>query len=101
MKHKITEIQIIPIKPVNGLVGFASFVIDGTLYLGSIGIFTRPTGGYRLVYPTKKLGFQEINVFYPINKAFGQEVENLISGKFDEVMKDDRHSSFDTYVRQV
>ena len=40
MKHKLTEIQIVPIKPVNGLVGFASFVFDDTLYLGSVGIFT-------------------------------------------------------------
>jgi DNA-binding cell septation regulator SpoVG len=99
MKHKITEIQIIPIKPVNGLVGFASFVFDETLYLGSVGIFTRPTGGYRLVYPTKKLGLQDINIFYPISKQFGQEVENLISEKFEEVMKNDRHSSIDAYVR--
>ena len=99
MKHKITEVQIIPIKPINGLVGFASFVIDETLYLGSIGIITRPTGGYRLVYPTKKLGMQEINIFYPINSDFGKEVENLISQKFDEVMKNDRHSGFDHYAR--
>lgn len=99
MKHKITEVQIIPIKPVNGLVGFASFVIDGTLYLGSVGIITRPAGGYRLVYPTKKLGSQEINIFYPINSDFGKEVENLISQKFDEVMKNDRHSGFDHYAR--
>ena len=101
MKHKITEIQIIPIKPTNGLVGFASFVFDETLYLGSVGIFTRPAGGYRLVYPTKKLGSQEINIFYPINKQFGQEVENLISQKFDEVMKNDRYGSADTYVGQI
>lgn len=99
MKHKITEIQIIPIKPVNGLVGFASFVFDETLYLGSIGIFTRPIGGYRLVYPTKKLGVQDINIFYPISKQFGKEIENLISEKFEEVMKNDRHNSIDAYVR--
>lgn len=97
MNHKITEIQIIPIKPTNGLVGFASIIVDETLFLGSIGIFTRPMGGYRLLYPTKKLGTQDINIFYPINKQFGQEVENLISQKYEEVMKNDRHYSADAY----
>lgn len=99
MKHRITEVQIIPIKPANGLVGFASFIVDETLYLGSIGIFTRPTGGYRLVYPTKKIGTQDINIFYPISKQFGQEVESLISQKFEEVMKNDRYSSANAYGR--
>lgn len=97
MNHKITEIQIIPIKPVNGLVGFASFIVDETLFLGSIGIFTRPSGGYRLLYPTKKIGTQDINIFYPISKQFGQEVENLISQKYEEVMKNDRYYSADGY----
>jgi len=45
MTNRLSEIQIIPIKPQNGLVGFASFVLDGSLYLGSIGIMTRPQGG--------------------------------------------------------
>ncbi|MFH1827030.1 MAG: hypothetical protein ABH812_01180, partial [bacterium] len=71
----ITEIQIVPIKPINGLVGFASFVLRGDLYLSSIGIITRPEGGYRLLYPTKKVGERNINIFYPINKWFAQEIE--------------------------
>lgn len=87
----LTEIQIIPIKPVNGLVGFASFVLDENLYLGSIGIVTRPEGGYRLVYPTKKVSERNINIFHPINKIFAQEVERAIVNKFEEVMKNDRY----------
>lgn len=48
----ISEIQIIPVKPKNGLIGFASCVVNNQLYLGSIAIYTRPDGsGYRLVYP--------------------------------------------------
>ncbi|MGP8321200.1 MAG: hypothetical protein ACT6FE_02585 [Methanosarcinaceae archaeon] len=35
---KITEIQIVPIKANNGLVAFASVVLNNQLYLGSIGI---------------------------------------------------------------
>lgn len=96
MKPKLSEIQIIPIKPKDGLVGFASFVLDGNLYLGSIGIFTRPEGGYRLTYPTKKVGDRNINIFHPINKEFASQIEVEIIKKFEEVMnrvkKNDRYS---------
>lgn len=87
MKKQLSEIQIAPIKPQNGLVAFASFVLDGNLYLGSIGIFTRPEGGYRLTYPTKKVGDRNINIFHPINKKFAEAVEKEIIKKFEEVVK--------------
>lgn len=96
MKPKLSEIQIIPIKPQNGLVAFASFVLDNNLYLGSIGILTRPEGGYRLLYPTKKVGIRNINTFHPINKEFAQSIEKEVIGKFEDVMKNDRHDSFNT-----
>ena len=83
----IAEIQIIPIKPQNGLVAFASFVLENNLYLGSIGILTRPEGGYRLVYPTKKVGSRSMNVFHPINKEFSQSIEKEVISKFEDVMK--------------
>ncbi len=90
----ISEIQIIPVKPMNGLVAFASFVLDDNLYLGSIGILTRPEGGYRLVYPTKKVGIRNINIFHPINKAFAESIEKEVIVKFEDVMKNDRYDSF-------
>ena len=83
---RISEIQIIPIKPQNGLVAFVSFVLDSKLYLGSIAIITRPEGGYRLVYPTKKVGERNINIFHPIDKKFSQRVENIIVKKFNELI---------------
>ncbi len=82
----ITEVQVIPIKPVNGLVGFASVVFNGCLYLGSIGIFTRPEGGYRLTYPTRKTGIANINIFYPIRKETAAILEKVVIEKFEEVM---------------
>ena len=93
---QITEVQITPIKPQNGLVAFASFVLDKSLYLGSIGILTRLNGGYRLVYPTKKVVDKNLNIFYPINKKFAQLVENEVVKQLEEVMnkKNDRHNSF-------
>lgn len=95
MKPNLTEINIVPIKPTNGLVGFASFVLDGNLYLGSVGIMTRPGGGYRLTYPTKKVGATDLNVFFPINKDFAHAVEETIIQYFEKVMKpsNDRHHS--------
>ncbi len=97
MKTIISEIQIIPIKPKDGLVGFASFVLDGNLYLGSIGIFTRPEGGYRLTYPTKIVGERNINIFHPINRDFAEQIEAEIINKFEEVMnQNDRHNSFNS-----
>jgi len=97
MKQKITEIQIIPIKPQGGLVAFASFVLDNKLYLGSIGIVTRPRGGYRLTYPTRKVGTKDLNIFYPINKAFAEEIERSVLKKLEEVVNNHgRHSSSNT-----
>lgn len=94
---KISEIQIIPIRPQNGLVAFVSFVLDGSLYLGSIGIVTRPNGGYRLVYPTKKVADRNLNIFYPINKEFSQLIESEVVRRFEEVMnKYDRHNQANT-----
>jgi len=97
MKAKLSEIQIIPIKPQNGLVAFASFVLDNNLYLGSIGIMTRPQGGYRLTYPTKRVGIKDLNIFYPINKTFAETIEEEVLAELEKVMKqNDRHSSFNT-----
>lgn len=97
MTNRLSEIQIIPIKPQNGLVAFASFVLDGSLYLGSIGIMTRPQGGYRLVYPTKKVAERSLNIFYPINKEFAQLIENEVVRQFEDVMnKYDRHNGFNS-----
>lgn len=87
-ERSISEIQIIPIKPINGLVGFASFVFEKSVYFGSIGIYTRPQGGYRLVYPTKKLGDKNINIFYPINKDISQLIEEKVIEKVNEILID-------------
>ena len=87
MKINITEIQIVPVKPRDGLVAFASFVLDDKLYLGSIAIFTRPDGAYRLLYPTKKVGERNIHVFYPIQKSFAVAIEVAVIKKFEEVTK--------------
>lgn len=85
---QITEVNITPIKPDNGLVGIASLVFEGAFYLGSIGIYTRPQGGFRLTYPTRG----KFNIFHPINRAVADAIEREVLNKFEEVMSHhDRH----------
>lgn len=93
---KITELQITPIKPNNGLIAFASVVVDGNLYLGSIGIHSRIDGsGYRLTYPTKPIGGRDLNIYHPINKQASEAIEQAVISKYKDVMKEnnDRYSS--------
>jgi len=84
-QHKISEIQIKLIKPQDGLVGFGSFVFDESLYLSSIGILTKLNGGYRLTYPTKKIGNNNLPIFHPINKEVGKLIERKVIKKVNEL----------------
>jgi DNA-binding cell septation regulator SpoVG len=86
MQNRISEIQVTPIKPIDGLVGFASLVFDRCFYFGSIGIFTRPGGGFRLTYPTRKGGTGGVNVFHPINRSIADQIEHAVIEKFEEVI---------------
>lgn len=87
---RVTEIQIRVIKPKDGLLGFASLVLDGNLYLSSIGIFGKLDGsGYRITYPTKKVGDLDLHIFHPINKDLGQEIEQAIITKAKEIFEAD------------
>ena len=86
---KITEIQILPIKANNGLVAFASCVLDGNIYLGSIGVHKRlDGGGYRLTYPTKKVADKDFHIFHPINRQASQEIEEAIILKVEEIINE-------------
>lgn len=85
---KITETQIIPIKAKDGLVAFASVVLENSLYLGSIGVYTRIAGsGYRITYPTKKIGDKNINIYHPINKETSEIIEKAIISKTKKIFK--------------
>lgn len=90
----ISEINIVPIKPQAGLVAFASFVLFEAVYCGSVAVFTRPNGSYRLSYPNRRVGGREMDVIYPINKQIGQAIEAAVISKYEEVMSQDdvRHN---------
>ena len=85
----VSEIQIIPVKPKDGLIAFASCVIDGRFYLGNIAVYTSPTSpdGYRLLYPIKVLpNGKEIHCVHPITKEVGEAVKRAIISKFEDLM---------------
>lgn len=86
MHNKISEIQVIPIKASDGLIGFASLVFDNSVYLGGIGIYTRPQGGIRLTYPTRTHSSGSINVFHPINKMIADEIELAVEEKYKKLI---------------
>ena len=79
---KITEINIKLVKPKEGLVGFASFVIDDSVYCSLVSIHTRIRGGYRLVYPTKIVGNRCFEVFHPISLQAGMQIEQAVVAKY-------------------
>ena len=88
-KLEISEIQIIPIKPREGLVAFASCIINNFLYIGSIALYTSPSKpeSFRLVYPSKTLpNGKEISCVHPINKKAGEFISIKIIEKYKEIM---------------
>lgn len=84
---KISEVQVTVIKPNNGLIAFASLVVDDRMYLSSIGVHSKLDGsGYRITYPTKKVGEQNVQIFHPISHELGREIELGVLSKVKEVM---------------
>lgn len=83
----LSEIEIVPVRPKDGLVAFASFTLCGILRCSSVAILTRPSGGYRLVYPTKKVGNRAMSIFYPITYKIGSAIEEEVIKKYEEVTK--------------
>lgn len=86
MDQKVTDVQIIPVKPRDGLVAFASFVFDNSFYCSSIAIYTRPSGGYRLAYPTRKSLTRSFHIFHPINRAIADAIAEVIISKYEEII---------------
>jgi DNA-binding cell septation regulator SpoVG len=84
----INEVNITPVKPIDGLVAFASCVIDGQIYVGSIGVHKLLDGsGYRITYPTKKIGSRQLNFFHPVTKETGRLIEQAIVAKCVELFE--------------
>ena len=85
----VSEINIVPVKPKDGLVGFAAFIVDHKLYIGNVAIFTRLDGdGIRLVYPSKKVGVRDIDCVHPISRRAGDAITAAVQEKYLQLFSD-------------
>ncbi len=83
----IKKVEIIPIKPQEGLLAFASIVIDDHFYVGSIGIHKKRDGnGFRITFPTRKVGNHQLTICHPITPEFSKAIESAIISKAEEVL---------------
>lgn len=89
MEITLSEIQIIPVKPHNGLLAFCSFVLNDQFYVGDVAIYScLNQEGYRLVYPIKILpNGLKVSCFHPINRRSAQMVESPVIAEFEKLIK--------------
>jgi len=83
----ISEIQIVPVKPKDGLVAFASCLINDCLYIGDIAVYTSfGEKEFRLVYPSKILpNGKQINCVHPITRESGDLIYEAIISVYKEL----------------
>ena len=80
----LSDIQIVPIPPKDGLVAFCSFKINRSLFAGCIAIYSSPSSpdGFRLVWPSKN-GMSCIN---PLNRETGEMIQKEVISRYLEVI---------------
>ena len=91
----ITSVKITPIRSRNGLVAFASIVLEDALALNSIAVYERRDGtGYRITFPTKKAGNRDCFTFRPITEDFSAEIAIAIMQKAAPILYKKEVSSY-------
>jgi stage V sporulation protein G len=84
---QVTEVDIAFVKPKDGLIAFASVVLDDQIFLSGIAVHRKLVGsGYRLTYPTRRVGDGQLSVFHPIRKPIGLAIETAIFAKLKDVL---------------
>ena len=79
---KVKKVEIIPIQPKEGLIAFASIVLDDALMLSGIGVYKKLHGmGYRITYPTRKVHETHHYLFHPTIPSLSHEIEEAVSAK--------------------
>lgn len=83
------KVNLLPIRPHNGLMAFACIEVDDQFYISSIGVHKRLDGtGYRITYPTKKVGDQNVTLCHPIDPYLSKAIELAICKKAAELFGD-------------
>jgi len=81
---EVSDIQIVPVKPNLGVVAFVTAVFDRRYRVGHIAIHTRPTGGFRITFPSKVLRTGiELPCFCPLDRETGRIIEEAIISRFE------------------
>jgi stage V sporulation protein G len=76
-------VDIASVKPI----AFASVVLDERLYMSGIAVHSKLVGsGYRLTYPTRKVGETQFSLFHPVRKLVGPAIEQAIVEKLKNVL---------------
>lgn len=86
---RISDIQIVPIQPRNGLVAFVSFIINDSVCIGDVAIHTclSNSEGYRLVYPERVLANgKRVNSVYPINRQAGDTIQKAVTSEYKKLL---------------
>ena len=93
MEIKLSEIQITPVKPHNGLQAFVTFVLNESFFVGNVALYSRLNGeGYRLVWPIKVLhNGLKINCVHPINKQASQVIEDAVISEYQKLIQKMQH----------
>jgi len=86
---KLSEIKIMLKNPKDGFLGFVSFVIDDSLFIGNVAIYQSANRqeGFRLVFPEKKsaVGSEVFKIVFPISEKAYQAIVEAVVEKFREV----------------
>jgi len=86
---RVEEVEFVPIKPREGLIGFASCLVDRRFYFAGIGVHTVLNGeGLRITYPTRKVGDTNIPLYHPVNAEVGDTIRKAITRKVKELLGD-------------
>ena len=79
----ISEIQIRFTKSKDGVIAYASMVLNGGIFIGGIAIHERPDSrGYRITYPMKGT----FHIYHPINPMCSKLIEEAVISKLKDVM---------------
>lgn len=96
-KILISDVQVVPVKPQNGLVAFISFVLNEQIYLGNLGLYTSFSSpyGFRLVYPTRKLqSGVKLSLVHPISKIVGATIEKQVVDEYQKIINELKEETF-------
>ncbi len=66
---------------------FASVEIDDRFYIGSIGVYKkRDCTGYRITFPTRKVGEHSLTICHPTKPELSKEIELAITNRAEQVL---------------